>query len=182
MAGLPFFTQVLACQKAAGTAFNTYTIAKTVINQTELVSLPANFFDVGTRLRITVKGAISNVVTSQPTFTFQVMLGAVAVYSSGAITTNTTANTNIPFTLVIDLRCDTIGTGTTAKFLGIGKFDCTAMASGSTSLTVPTTAPAVGTGFDSTAAQTLDFFVGISASNASNGITIWDYCVEQLWS
>lgn len=182
MAGVAQFSQVLACQKAAGTLFNTYTTAKTVLNQTELCPFPVNFVDTGSRFRVHVYGGISNVVTATPTFTFQIMVGAVAVWSSGAITTNATANTLLPFNLDVDLRVDTIGTGTTAKMIGGGRLLCAAFASGSTAISVPIASPAVGTGFDSTVAANWDFFVGISASNASNGVQIYDYCLEQLWS
>jgi hypothetical protein len=44
----------------------------------------------------------------------------------------------------------------------------------------PNTAPAVGTGFDSTIANILDFWVGISVSNAGNGIQVYQYFVEAL--
>jgi hypothetical protein len=45
---------------------------------------------------------------------------------------------------------------------------------------VPATAPAVGTGFDSTIANTMDFFVGFSISNAGNGVQVQQYIVEAL--
>ena len=49
-----------------------------------------------------------------------------------------------------------------------------------TSAVVPVTAPAVGTGFDSTIANILDFWVGFSINNAGNGVQVYDYTVEQL--
>ena len=180
MAGDPFFAQVLTQQVAAGTLKNSFTTAATVLNPTELVTLPPNFLKTGRKMRITVSGGISNVVTSQPTFTFQVMLGSVVAWSSGAVTTNTTANTLLPFKLVIDLRVDSIGSSTTAKFLGEANFTCAAMASGSTACILPVTSPAVGTGFDSTIANVLDFYVACSASASGNAIQIYDYCVELL--
>lgn len=180
MAGTPFYSQVLASQRAAGTLFNTYTTAKSVINATELVTLPPNFGITGTKFRIRVMGGISNVVTSTPTFTFQVMMGTIVVWSSGAITTNSTANTLLPFTLDIEIRLDSIGSGTAAKFIGTGTLICAAFGSGSTAISVPVASPAVGTGFDSTIANIMDFWVGISASSASNGVQIYDYVVEQL--
>lgn len=180
MAGLPFIPQELTRQKAAGTLFNSYTTAKTVINQTELVPMPGNYLTEGSAFEIEVYGGISNVVTAQPTFTFQVMMGSIAVWSSGAITTNTTANTLLPFNLSVKLRLDSTGTGTSAKFMGRGVLNCAAFASGSTAITVPTTSPAVGTGFDSTIANILDFWVGISASQSGNAVQIYDYVVKQV--
>ncbi len=180
MAGTPFIPQVLTSQDTAGTLFNSYTTAKTVINQDNLVPMPGNYLKKGSKFRIRVMGGISNVVTAQPTFTFQVMMGSIAAWSSGAITTNTTANTLLPFTLDIELRVDSIGTGTTAKLIGTGTLHCAAFASGSTAISVPIASPAVGTGFDSTIANILDFWVGISASQSGNAVQIYDYTVEQL--
>lgn len=188
MAGDPFFTQVLTQSTAAATAFNTFTTAQSVINQTELVTIPPNFLKVGRKLRITVSGGLSNVVTAQPTFTFQVMMGTVVAWTSGAIATNTTAHTLLPFKLVVDLRCDSIGTGTTAKLVGMGwlngiQFTVGAGADSTTVVgmfPVPATAPAVGTGFDSTISNILDFKIACQTSNAGNGGQIWDYCVELL--
>jgi hypothetical protein len=108
MSGLPFFTQVLTSQKAHGTLFNTYTTAKTVINQENLVTLPANYLTIGSKFRVRASGGISNVVTAQPTFTFQIMMGSVVAWTSGAIATNTTAHTLIPFNLEVILRCHSV--------------------------------------------------------------------------
>ena len=53
----PYYAQVLASQKAAGTLFNTYTTAKSVINVSELVPLPGNYLQQGSKLRVRVFGA-----------------------------------------------------------------------------------------------------------------------------
>jgi hypothetical protein len=45
---------------------------------------------------------------------------------------------------------------------------------------IPATAPAVGTGFDSTIANILDFWTGFSIPNSGNGIQLYNYTVEQL--
>lgn len=179
MSGLPFFSQVLTSQKAAGSAKASFTTAASAINATEIVPIPANYLTVGSRFRITVMAALSN-TTGSPTFTFQVMMGSVIVFTSGAVTCTSSAATNRTLRLVIDLRVDSIGSGTSAKFMGAGTLVCDAFVTAAASANVPTNAPAVGTGFDSTAANNLDFFVACSASNASNAITIQDYMVEQL--
>lgn len=186
---LQTWTELISRQKAAGTLFNTYTTAKSVINPTALVTLPPNYLEIGKILRIRVQGGISNIVTSQPTFTFQVMLGTIVVWTSGAILTTTTAHTLIPFDLEVILRVDSEGSGTAAKFLAQGKLTgimfvisgAVADPTGTmATLMVPNTAPAVGTGFDSTIANILDFWTGISVSNAANGIQVYNYLVEAL--
>ena len=187
MAGSPQIPLVLASQTAAGTLFNTYTTAKTVLNQTELIPFAANSLKVGSRFRIRVWGGLSNIVTTPGTVTFQIMMGSIVVWTSGAIQMSTTAHTLIPFELEVELRLDTIGTGTTAKFIGGGKLNgiMFTVGAGADSTTVigafpvPATAPAVGTGFDSTIANNLDFWVGFSISNSGNGVQLYDYKVLQ---
>src|SRR5712691_3442695 len=163
------FVNVLTAATAVGTLFNTYTAAKSVINATNLVQFPPNYIFVGKKLRVTVRGGVSNIVTTPGTITFQIMMGAIVAWTSGAIQLNATAHTLLPFTLVVDLRCDSIGAGVAAKFLGMGQlsgimFTVTAAqidgVNTETVLQVPRTAPAVGTGFDSTIADILDFWVG----------------------
>lgn len=180
MAGTPEFPQKLASATTAATALASFTTAVSAINPTEIVPIPGNYLKVGSRFRITIFGALSNVVTAAPTFTFQVMIGSVVAFTTGAVTTNTTANTNIPCKIVFDLRVDSIGSSTAAKLVGSATLLCTAFAAGSTAITLPTTAPAVGTGFDSTVANNLDFWVACQTSNASNAFRVWDYMVEQL--
>lgn len=183
-----YFPQTIASQTAAGTLFNTYTTAKSVINVTELVPMPGNYLKVGAKFRIRAMFGLSNIVTTPGTVTFQVMMGSVAVWSSGAVQMTTTANTLAPVELEVNLRLDTAGSGTTAKFMATGKVIGLNLTIGSganptvtdTAIVLPVTAPAVGTGFDSTVSEILDFWTGFSISNAGNGIQLYDYTVEQL--
>lgn len=187
--GLQTFQETLLCQKAAGTLFNTYTTAKTVINPTELITLPANWWYVGRSLKIDVAGAISNIVTTPGLMNFQVKIGSVAAFDTGNIQLNATAHTTLPFWLEILLTCRATGNSTNANLMGLatatGKmFTATAgqtdNAQDMPSLLAPATAPVVGTGFDSTIANILDFFVGFTISNAGNGVRIDQYIVQAL--
>jgi len=184
------WNQTLVTQRTAGTVFDTYTTAKTVINQQDLYGFYANYFQLGSKLRIKVRGAESHIVTTPGTITFQVMLGSIAVWSSGAVQMDTTADTLSPFSLDIDLTCQLTNTGVggaIAKFMGIGtligqfaKASVAEDANGDRTLLVPTTAPVLGTAFDSTVSQILDFWVGFSISNAANEVRIDQYDVEAL--
>lgn len=186
------WNQTLVTQRTAGTVFDAYTTAKTVINQQDLYGFYANYFQLGSKLRTHVAMAISNIVTTPGTITFQVMLGSIAVWSSGAIQLNATAHTLLPATLDVDLTCQLTNTGVggaIAKFMGIGKlsgvmFTKTAGqvdgVNSETSLRVPATAPALGTAFDSTISQILDFWVGFSINNAANEVRVDQYDVEAL--
>lgn len=178
---------MLASQAVSGTAFASYTTAKSVINAGAVVTLPPNFLYAGHYIRVTALMGISNVVTAQCQFTFQVMVGSVIAWTSGAISASTTAHVNLPAKLVVDLRVDSVGAGTAAKMLGVGvlsgiMFTSGAVADGNygSSIMVPATAPAVGTGYDSTVSNALDFWVGIQTSNAGNGVQVFNYYVEDL--
>lgn len=189
---LQTWQETLASQQAAGTALNTFTTAKSVINPQALVSIPAGYFTIGKTLRIKAQGSISNIVTTPGTIAFQVMLGpsaTIVAFTTGALQMTATANTTLPFDLEIILVCRTVGSGTAATLMGIGRingimFTLTAGTANNTnsqtSLTVPITAPAAGTGFDSTIANLLDFWAGFSISNAGNQIQIQNYVVESL--
>src|ERR1700729_1637498 len=100
----PFFVQTLASQKTNGTLFNTYTTAKSVLNVTELVNMPGNYLQLGSKLRVKAWGGLSNIVTTPGTVTFQIMMGSIVAFTSGALQMTTTANTLAPFRLEATLR------------------------------------------------------------------------------
>jgi hypothetical protein len=117
------------------------------------------------------------------------MLGAVIAWTSGAINFSTTAHTSLPFWLDVDLTCQVDGAGTQAKLMGQGILTSQAVsntaaadsvASSLPTLMLPNTTPALGTGFDSTASQKTDLFVGFSVSNAGNGVRIRQYRLRAL--
>lgn len=186
------WVQTIALQRAAGTLFNTYTTAKSVINPDALCVLPANYFVPGAMLHIYASGGISNIVTTPGLMNFQVKLGPtanIAVFDTGNIQLNATAHTTLPFWIDIYLTCRTIGNATTANFMGQanvnGKMFTTTAGQTDSAQDMPTVmapavAPAVGTGFDSTVASILDFWVGFTISNAGNGIQIQQYRVASL--
>lgn len=188
------YSQLLRSQRQAGTLFNTYTTAKSVINPQAICPLPPGLLKPGDTLRVTAKGGISNIVTAQPTFTFQHVVGPVqpatiVVAATQALLTTTAAHVLIPFKYVAELRLDSDGSGTSAKFLTMGIITgIMFLISGAVGdptlgvgeLLTPNTAPAVGTGYDSTVLNYLDFFCGISVSQATNGIQIYQYLVELL--
>jgi hypothetical protein len=183
------YGQCLVTQQAAGTLFNTYTTAKTVINPQALYVLPAGALYIGKQWLIKVVGAISNIVTTPGTINFQIKMGSVVAFDTGAIQLNATAHTTLPFWLDILLTCRSVGNGTNAAFMGQGNITgkmVTATAGQTDSaqdmptLMCPATAPANGTGFDSTVANIVDLWAGFSISNAGNGVQIQQYSILDL--
>src|SRR5258708_166954 len=180
------YTDLLVAQQGAGTSFGSFTTAKTVINAEALRTLPSGYFSIGKSLHIKVRGGIGTLVTTPGTIVFQVMIGSVIAFSTGAMQLNATAHTNLPFALDIELTCRSIGASTAATLMGqavvAGKMltvtaGQTDGANSNTILLAPATAPAVGTGFDSTIASILDFWAGFSISDAANTIKIEQYKV-----
>ena len=188
MAQVPYYVQTLVSQKANGTLFNTYTTAKSVLNVQDLTPIPGNYFQVGSKIRVRAWGGLSNIVTTPGTVTFQVNMGAVAIYSSGALQMTTTANTLSPFMFEATLRMATVGSVTSATWIGggiVSALNLSLSAGANPTLTngilaAPAAAPAAGSGYDGTTQQILDFFVGFSISNAGNGVQLYNYEVEQL--
>lgn len=151
------------------------------------LTLPANYLQVGRVLRVSAQGRISTVVTTPGTLTLDLQLGSVIVANGGALSLNIVAKTNVPWWLEWVLTCRTIGSGTIATFMHQGLFQSEAVigsplptAGGNGSLLIPTGAPAVGTGFDSTALGQFDIFATWSIANAANSVQLHQYRLEAL--
>ena len=195
--GVQTWQETLVSMNAAGTLYNTYTAAKSMFTSATalagssagIVTLPANYFQIGKSLHIFGQAGISNRVTGPDTFTIQIMVGSVIAFTSGAINLTTTAHTTIPMWFDILLTCRAIGNGTLANLMGQCKVQgqmvamAASLADGAANTgwaMAPNTAPAVGTGFDSTVSNTLDFWVAQSVSNAGNGFQMQIYNVVSL--
>lgn len=178
---------LVSVNQGAGTLFNSYTTAKTVLPAGCLVTLPANWWYVGRMIRMLVHAGISNRVTGPDTMTFQLNMGSTAAVTSGAINLTTTAHTTIPAILECWATCYAVGASAALRGQWFIRGQMFAMASGLADAAAntgwamgPNTAPANGTTFDSTAAQTLDFFCAQSVNNSGNGIQVSQYLVEAL--
>lgn len=147
-----------------------------------IITLPTNFFKIGKKLRIEAHGRISTAITTPGTVRFDVRLGGTVVWDSGAIALETSAtHTNMPWWLEIDLTCRAQGSGTSANLMGSGKWFSETVAGAIASppkgvlcAMLPwNTAPVVGSGFNSTAALSLDLFFTQTVSTGS--LTLHQY-------
>lgn len=186
---LQTWQETLVTQEAAGTLFTTYTTSKTVINPQALYTFPAGFWKIGRAVRLFVAGGISNIATTPGTLTFEVKIGSVIAFTTGAIQLNASAHTTLPFWLDLLLTCRSVGASAGGTLMGQGQITGlmvtrtagqTDDAQGHQTVLVPQTAPAVGTGFDTTTAQILDLWAGFSISNIGNAIQIQQYKVVSL--
>lgn len=147
--------------------------------------LPNNYWFIGKQLKIKLAGRISCAVTTPGTARFDLRTGpsgTIVAFDTGALNLNIVAKTTVPFQLDIDLTCRAVGTGTSTTLFGFGRFTSEALigapansAGGNGVLMCPVGAPAVGTGFDNTAANALDLF--FTQTVATGSMTIHQYDV-----
>lgn len=179
-------------QEASGTIFDTYTTAKTVINAQALYVIRQNFWNLRRTIRINAWGGMTTLVTTPGLVAMQVMqgtTGTIVAFTTGNIQINATAHTLLPWWFQAYLTCQVIGSGTTAKTMGMGTLQgimftlvAAQVDSGNVGgiYSAPATAPAQGTGFDSTIANILDFWVGFTISSASNRVQVQIYTAEVM--
>lgn len=171
-----------------GAALTNSTTATSLLPVIAKPTLPANYLFAGKMFRVRATGRISTVVTTPGTLTIDFRLGSVNVFSSGAMALNIVAQTNTPWIYDAIMTVRAVGATTTANILGQGLWTSHAVigasaigTTGAASQIMPyNTAPAVGTGFDSTAAQLVDLFGTWSVANAANSITCHQFIVEDL--
>ncbi len=152
------------------------------------IILPNNYFYIGKLLKVVLHGRISCAVTTPGTARFDIRMGpsgTIVVYDTGAMNLNVVAKTTVPWLLEIWLTCRAVGAGTATNFMGIGCFSSEAVVGsplptvgGNGSLLCPVGTPAVGTGFDNTAANAIDVF--FTQTVATGSLTTHGYRVDAL--
>ena len=181
------YTWTLITAQTDGAALASSTAATSLLPSQAKYTLPANFLQIGSKLRFQAAGRVSTLVTSPGTLILDIRFGSVIVATSPAFALNIAAQTNDTWLLNWDLTCRAIGGTTTANFMHTGMWTSSAAiggvaasVGGATSLMIPATAPVVGTGFDSTAAQQIDFFGTWSVNNAANSIQVHQFAIDSL--
>lgn len=183
------YVETLITQQGDGTALSNSTSATSILNsQAKATLYPQNLPFAGAELVVEASGRISTVVTTPGTLTLDIRFGSVIVATSQAIALNVTAQTNATWKLKWNLTARAVGGSTTANLIHtaewISRASLNAPAVGTTNgvgvVLIPDTAPAVGTGFDSTASQQVDLFATWSVANASNSIQCHQYRLIRL--
>jgi len=152
--------------------------------------MPAGFIDViGKKFRLTAQGRISTVVTTPGTLTLSLRWNStpIIVSTSQAFALNVVAKTNTTWWLELLITARAVGSGTSANLMVNGVWESEAVigsplqsAGGIGALPWQASAPAVGTGFDSTVANLIDFYGTWSVNSGSNSIQVHDYALESL--
>lgn len=183
-----YFRQSLVVSQIDSTALASSTTPTSILPAAAWFTLPAGLIDsAGVIFKITAAGRVSNIVTSPGTLTLDVRFGSVVVANGGAMALNIVAKTNVPWWLEWYFTCRTIGGTTVATMIHQGIWASESVigsplpsAGGCGTHMLPNAAPAVGNGFDSTAAQQVNLFGTWSTNNAGNSIQTHQYCLELI--
>lgn len=176
--------ETLVTAQVDGSPLTAVTTATSILPAVAAFTLPANYFYVGRQLLVKAAGRVST--TTSGTLTLDFRLGTLAspiVAFNGGAMTMITSVTNSTWNLEMIMTIRAIGTSTSANLIGTGHFVgpvTGSVAGGAGSFTawnLPATAPAVGTGFDSSIANVANLFATWSA--AGNSITLHQY---SLWA
>ena len=149
-------------------------------------TLPAGYWQVGRIWRVAASGRISNAVTTPGNFRFDLAMATVAVADTLAILGNIVAKTNVHYYLDGLLTCRSAGSGTSATLMHQWRLTTEAIILTAVPTTGPggayalpwNTAPVVGAGFNSQAANALDFYYTHTLATASQ--TLHQFVIEQL--
>lgn len=173
--------QVLISQQGVGPAIsNTTTPTSILLGQAKWV-LAANWFkSFGDKMRIKAHGKISTAASAPGTLTFDIRFGATVVANGGASPTLAVSAVNLTWDLEVDLIVQAVGSGTTATVEGVGRILSAVYSATVPIMLFPASAPAAGSGFDSTTSFAIDLFATWSVANASNSIQTTDYEVASL--
>lgn len=165
-----------------GTALASSTTQTTLLPASALeATLGAGFLKVPKAIVFEFSGRISTLVTTPGTLALALRLGSVDVLASGAMTLNTTAQTNVHWTLKGEIVCRATGLTTVTTFMPkgcewkshavIGSPAPTAGGAGAHLLPY-NAAPAVGSGLDFSVSQLLNLLATWSVNSASNSIQL----------
>ena len=179
---LPAYPLILGSASAAGTAV-TGTTAASIMPVSALCTIPAGTLQLGSMLKVKLRGTISNIVTTPGTITFDLRVGGVVVSAFGAVQLSATANTNAAFDLEMIGVVRSVGAGTTATIIASAEFTSrsvvgspTAATGGAGGVILPETGMTTGTGFNSTASMAVDSFATFSLTG--NSITVHQALIE----
>lgn len=172
------YRATLISQAVDGAAYTASTTPTSILHATAKYEFPNNSLQIGDRLLVRAHGRITNVATTPGTLTLEVRMGptsSIAVASSGAMALNVVAKTNVPWILEWELTLRAAGSSTAANFMHQGKWISESVvgaplpsAGGAGVHMLPNSAPAVGTGYDSTGKNILDLYATWSINNANS--------------
>ena len=179
------YVATLATVQAAGNAVAATTTQTSLLTggaSQALCTLPANWIEhVGQQFNIKASGIISTPVATQGNLTLSVVFNTTPINVAVSPSFTSLANqTNITWRLDWDLTVRAVGSGTSSNFIHTGEFRSALVSLTSELNLIPASAPVVGTGYNSTTANTVDLQATWSNSTAGNTITLYQYALTSL--
>ena len=182
---MPAYPLILSANTLDGAALANSVAATSILPASAICAIPGGTLQVGSHLKITLRGRISTVVTTPGTLTLDLRLGGIVVSAFGVINLNIVAQANASWEVSLIATVRSIGSGAAATALCTGDFISRAVV-GSPAVTagsageviLPDVAPAVGAGFDSTLALSVNVFATWSVASVSNSIQVHQALVE----
>jgi hypothetical protein len=148
--------------------------------------LPQNYWFPGKQWVVMMSGRISCAVTTPGTARLDLRTGpsgTIIAFDTGALNLNIVAKTTVPWFFQARLTCRAEGASTSSNLFGLGQFISEAVigsplpsVGGNGVLNCPVGTPAVGTGFDNTAANAVDWF--FTQTVATGSFTVHQY---EIW-
>ena len=182
---MPTYPLILAANTLDGAALTNSVAATSILPVSAGCAIPGGTLQVGSHLKITLRGRISTLVTTPGTLTLDLRLGGIVASGFGAINLNTVAQTNAAWEATFIATVRSIGSGAaatalcTADFISRAIVGSPAVTAGSAGeVMLPDTAPAVGAGFDSTLALSVNVFATWSVASVSNSIQVHQALIE----
>lgn len=182
---LPSYPLVLASASADGLALTNSVVATSIMPASAIATLAAGTLQIGSLIKVSLRGRISTLVTTPGTLTLDLRLGGVVASAFGAVALNIVAQVNAHWEATFMAVVRAVGTGTAANALCTGNFTSRAVigspavgVGGIGEIMLPDTAPAVGIGFDTSLALVINCFATWSVASASNSIQVHQALVE----
>jgi hypothetical protein len=176
----------LTAAQVDGAALTNSTVPTSILPGQAKPTITAGFIDVaGKSFRVRAFGRISTLTAAPGTLTLDLRFGSIVIANGGAMTLSTSAKTNVTWDMEWLLAARAVGAVTAANFMHAGRWTseaagATTVAGEAKTILLPQSAPAVGSGFDSTVQQQWDMFATWSIANAANSIQCHGFAIESL--
>ena len=168
------WNQTLITAQGDGSALSNTTTPTSILPAAAKLLVPGNLLKIGDIIRIRALMRISTAASTPGTLTFDVRAGtSTVIFNGGASPTVATSASNLTADLEAYLTVRSIGTSGTV--LGAGRLLSAALSATTPIMLLPTSAPAVGSSFDTTNSFVLDLYATWSVASASNSLTLHQY-------
>lgn len=151
------------------------------------LTLPTGYWTIGKMWHLKMTGRLSSVITTPGTARFDLRMGAVVAFDTGAILLDSVAgHTTMPWVLDVLLTCRAIGPSTSTTLIGQGFWasedilgtPASSPKGGLVAMVPWNSAPAVGAGFSNVTTQLVDIYFTQTAATGS--MTVHQCIITEL--